>query len=255
MDDYMLSKTGSRELNEDYGSVCRYGREACYVLADGLGGHDKGEAASKLVCEQVIDLFHETAEESKRCHTECLPRYFEESQRKLLELQELCHCKDDMKTTMTILLRQNGKLQWGHVGDTRLYYFKNGRLISRTLDHSVPQMLVASGEIKEKDIRGHDDRNRLLRVMGTPWNQPQYEISPWIWEEEGQAFLLCTDGFWELLEEKRMIYHLKHAKTPKQWVDAMEQEILINGEGKNMDNYSAIGIFGEGMPSCRRHFW
>ena len=96
-------------------------------------------------------------------------------------------------------------MQWGHVGDSRLYYFKNGRIVKRTLDHSVPQMLVAAGEIDEKEIRHHPDRNRLVRVMGMEWDEPKYQVSEPMPEEPGQAFLLCSDGFWENIEEEQII--------------------------------------------------
>ena len=72
-----------------------------------------------------------------------------------------------MKTTVVVLHIKNKNARWAHVGDSRLYFFKNKKLIERTLDHSVPQNLVVCKEIKEKDIRYHADRNRLLRVLGT----------------------------------------------------------------------------------------
>jgi len=74
----------------------------------------------------------------------------------------------------------------------------------RTLDHSVPQLLVKSGRIKEKEIRKHPDRNRLLKVMGVVWASPEYEKSRVITLNGKEAFLLCSDGFWELIEEKKM---------------------------------------------------
>ena len=58
-----------------------------------------------------------------------------------------------------------------------------------------------------------------------------------------QAYLLCTDGFWELIEEKQMVQALNVSETPRQWLERMEQEVLKNGQGKNMDNYTAVGIF------------
>ena len=78
-------------------------------------------------------------------------------------------------------------------------------------------MLVASGEIREKDIRHHEDRNRLLRVMGIPWRKKTYEIAPPIPFDENQAFLLCSDGFWEYIEEAEMAAFLARSATPSGW--------------------------------------
>ena len=162
-----------------------------------------------------------------------------------------------MKTTMVVLATDESTVQWGHIGDSRLYYFKNNRLVSRTLDHSVPQMLVASGEIREKDIRHHEDRNRLLRVIGIPWRKKTYEIAPPIPFDENQAFLLCSDGFWEYIEEAEMAAFLARSATPRQWLERMEQEVQKNGIGKNMDNYSAVGLFtgGTRQPKKWFEFW
>lgn len=66
----------------------------------------------------------------------------------------------------------------------------------RTLDHSVPQMLVAAGEIDEKEIRHHPDRNRLVRVMGMEWDEPKYQVSEPMPEEPGQAFCFVRMDFW-----------------------------------------------------------
>lgn len=64
-------------------------------------------------------------------------------------------------------------------------------------------MLVAAGQLKEKQIRNHPDRNRLLRVLGVDWDSPKYQLEEPKERLGKQAFLLCTDGFWELIEEKR----------------------------------------------------
>ena len=113
---------------------------------------------------------------------------------------------------------------------------------TRTLDHSVPQMLVLTKEIKEKEIRNHPDRNRLLRVLGVSGDTPRFELSEIQKRKKQQAFLLCTDGFWELILEKEMWQCLKNAKTAQKWLEQMEEIICRRGEGQDMDNFSAIGV-------------
>lgn len=87
------------------------------------------------------------------------------------------------------------KVQWGHVGDSRLYAFAKNKVKLRTLDHSVPQMLVFAREIKEKQIRNHPDRNRLLRVMGIEWEKPMYELAEQTQLEKYQAFCCAVTAF------------------------------------------------------------
>ncbi len=237
----ILSKEGERDYNEDYAGVARCGGAYCLTLADGLGGHGGGAEASRLVAEHILEEFKTHGERSE----EYLKTCFEASQKLLMEEQIRQNRVNEMKTTLIVLLADETSMQWGHIGDSRLYYLKNRKIRQRTYDHSVPQMLVAAGEIEEAQIRHHPDRNRLLRVMGSEWEAPRYQLSRPVACEGKTAFLLCSDGFWEWIEEKTMQSALKKAKTPGQWLDLMEKEILKNGSGKGMDNYSAIAVFAE----------
>lgn len=227
---------GDRDYNEDSFISKETEKGYCFVVADGLGGHGKGEVASALVCDVAAEFFSAAGVDD-------IYGIFDTAQEKLIEKQKEEHAEDAMKTTMNVVSISDKKILWGHVGDTRTYYFKKNKLISRTKDHSVPQMMVSMGEIKEKDIRYHPDRNRLLKVMGIEWNRPQYVIEEPLKPEKKQAFLLCTDGFWEYIEEKDMIKCLKKAKTPEMWLEQMNAIVKKNGEGHNMDNFTATAIW------------
>lgn len=235
----VLTKPGERAYNEDYTGVRKRGNTYCFVLADGLGGHGGGDEASRLVTEYILRDFARGGTVSEAY----LSKYFEESQWLLLEQQKRQRRTREMKTTLTVLLVDETTIQWGHIGDSRIYYFQDRKLKCRTLDHSVPQMLVNAGKLKEKKIRGHADRNRLLRVMGVEWDTPQYEIAQPIRRIGGEAFLLCTDGFWEWVQEKTMQHLLKKAAHPGEWLTSMEQAVVKQGSGQHMDNYSAIAVF------------
>lgn len=252
MEYFVLTKKGDREVNEDFADVVKTDKGFCCILADGLGGHDKGEVASKLVTDTGLSIFQETCQQGNGTVESYMKQCFMEAQDRLMQKQQ--ESDSEMKTTMVVLASLGHELQWGHVGDSRLYQFDGGKLVVRTLDHSVPQMLVMAGEIKEKDIRRHEDRNRLLRVMGTPWNKPNFELADVKPVGKNQAYLLCSDGFWELIEEKQMIHALNRADSPRQWLELMEEEVLRNGCGTNMDNYTAIGVFLEKTPKKSRFF-
>ena len=239
IDFFFISEMGDHQPNED--SVKCVCREDGYLfaLADGLGGHGFGEVASALVTEKSAELFMEYGGGELY-----LDSAFMESQEALLKKQSQNNCIGGMKTTLVLFTVDSEQLRWGHIGDSRLYYFRNHRLISRTIDHSVPQALVLSHRLKEKNIRNHPDRNRLLRVMGTEWETSRYELDGSILRNEGkhQDFLICTDGFWELIEEKEMLKCLKTTKTAKEWITAMTEIVKERGRSRKMDNYSAIGV-------------
>lgn len=229
---------GSREKNEDYIGSYRGKDINCFMLADGLGGHGSGEIAARIAVEEAKRSFYQvdSLEQAVR-------RAFYTGQEVILEHQRTIPQEKDMKTTEVLLAITENTVLWGHIGDSRLYYFRGSHMVKRTRDHSVPQQLAALGEIREREIRHHPDRNRLLRVMGTEWNQPQYELAKPIRPRRKQSFLLCSDGFWELVEESEMMRQLRAAETVEAWLSAMEQTIKRNGAGQNMDNYSAIGVW------------
>ena len=237
---HLLSEKGNRKNNEDRVGSYKRGDEFCFALADGLGGHEKGEVASTTVVDTCIDLFKEEG------FSEFVMRdAFEIGQERLLNLQAKNRMPDDFKSTLVLLCINETMINWGHIGDSRLYYFKNKKKVLHTLDHSVPQVLVNIGEIQDSDIRNHPDRNHLLSAMGIEWQRPRYEIAEPIITEPGTAFLMASDGFWELISDEEMVKCLKKANDVHQWMTSMEKIVKKTGEDRNMDNYSAIGIWIE----------
>lgn len=239
----LYSEIGNRDVNED--SVGEQNKDGAYlfILADGLGGHGHGECASQLAVATSSEMFNgDYYEEVKG--KDFLAQCFDCAQDIITMSQKETREFADMKTTMVLMLIEGDHIYWGHIGDSRLYYFRKNKLVTRTLDHSVPQMLVNTGEIKEKDIRGHEDRSRLLRVIGGPWiNGHAYDISDGVDLGDTQAFLMCSDGFWEQITEKEMIQCLKKSDSVESWLDSMVEIVKKNGENMNMDNNSAIAIW------------
>lgn len=233
-----VTEIGEKEKNEDTVRVfinqplSTYG----FVLADGLGSYGNGDVASKFVCECVGAAIENTDSFGGVFLDQC----FDTAQKMLMEEKEL-NGLTSIKTTMVMLLITDKVAQWGYVGDSRLYHFRDGKQLSRTIDHSVPQMLALSGQIKEKDIRHHPDRSVLLRAMGAEWDAPAYEIPQRLMRTlKGDTFLLCSDGFWEWIDEKTIIKILKKGLSAYDALREMTAEVKANGMGKGMDNYSAI---------------
>lgn len=226
---------GERNVNEDHINISSNADKHIFVLADGLGGHGKGDVASRFVAEKIISLITDENNNLEDC--------FLIAQKELVKEQKKCSTTYEMKTTAVVLYIDDNKISYGHIGDSRLYFIRKGKIVSRTIDHSVPQMLAISGEIKEKDIRHHEDRNRLLRAMGTEWDEenPKCQIDMQGLEvKKGMSFLLCSDGFWEWITEKEMQRILKKRLSAEEQLQEMLATVLKNGRGNNMDNYSAI---------------
>lgn len=237
-----FTSEGTREINEDRYGVAIHGDSYCFAVADGLGGHGNGEVAAQTAVDAICTTFVDDGYSDS-----FFQKSFSAAQAAILREQERLQAPSRMKTTAVVLVVHKGKAIWAHVGDSRLYSFKQGTMKSRTADHSVPQMLAISGEIKEKDIRHHPDRNRLMRVMGIRGENPRYAVSPAMRLHGDNAFLLCTDGFWELVEDADMARLQKEeSASPEAWLTRMAQKIQENGKGSEMDNYTAIAVYTKG---------
>ena len=232
-----LSHRGGRATNQDHAGWREAGGMTCWVVADGLGGHASGEIASEAAVEGALAAF----EASPGTDGETVARCVARAQSVIRALMKGSPDLDSMRTTLVVLVASAAEARWGHVGDSRLYVFRDGRIALRTTDHSVPQALVEAGEISPAEVRHHPDRNRLLRAVGgneapTPTVSDAHAVRP------GDAYLLCSDGFWELVEEDEMEADLAAASTPEAWLSAMESRLAARATGRH-DNYSALATW------------
>lgn len=236
----MTTNIGGRTVNEDAIGVFTNEDRIGVIVCDGLGGHGLGDVASKITVKTFKEEF-----ETNHKNKVIIKDAFEKAQNDVLKEQKIQNSPDKIKTTAVLAILDKKYAHIGYIGDSRLYVFKDYKILKRTLDHSVPQMLVLSKEIKEEEIRNHPERNMLLRVIGTQWRESQYEMLKPIPLRKIQAILLCSDGFWELIDERAMCQCLKDASSVDEWLDKMVNIVEINGSGQDMDNFSAIAIWNE----------
>lgn len=233
-----ITNIGSAKVNEDNFGFANYEDDYCFAVADGLGGHGGGDIASRIAVDAVCDLFV-----MEGYSASFFEKAFGLAQSHIIEEQRMKRAHSEYKTTLTILVIHDGVAQFGHVGDTRGYYFHSCKFKTRTKDHSVPQMLVDTKKIKEEDIRHHSDRSRLMRVMGLHDESPRYELSKPIKLRGRQEFLICTDGFWEWIKEDEMEECMKQASISKDAISLMAKSVNANAAGHTMDNYTGILVF------------
>jgi PPM family protein phosphatase len=233
-----ISRVGGREINEDSYGFLEMNRAACWVVADGLGGHRGGDTASRVAVDATLASFRSTPEFS----APALRRHLEAAQQAILKAQIDQPSLSTMRTTMVILLTDSERMLWAHVGDSRLYCLENGHIVAFTKDHSVVQAMVTAGELPASRIRHHEDRNRLLRCLGNA----ETDFRPTVLTEpralsRSMAFLLCTDGFWENVTESEIEVDLAKGIGAKDWLALMEGRLLERATESN-DNYTAIAI-------------
>lgn len=231
-----ISKKGSREKNEDYCDYKIINKSACCAIADGLGGHSGGEIASQIAVKAIMNSFENMTNPTEKQVLE----FLQSAQEEILNCQNSTEYTTMRTTIATIVFNKNQAI-YAYVGDTRIYQFRKCKIIFQTKDHSVPQALVNAGEITYDKIRFHDDRNKIIRVLGD-----REKFKPVVEKIEGiipmDVFLMCTDGFWEYINENQMEYTLTQSNDSKKWIDNMEKLLLKQIKHGN-DNYSAIAIF------------
>ena len=234
VDIFKYSDCGERSVNQDcIGSYCD-GEFYTFVLCDGLGGHGGGEIASSVAVNAMIDTVKNRNDYSNLIDS-CFDNADKSINQKILEDPNL----KNMKTTATLLVFDDGKAQWAHIGDSRIYYFKKNKFVLRTNDHSVPQQLVNMGEIKQSEIRRHPDRNKLLRCL--PNCPSTYECSEkTVNLSKRDSFIMMSDGFWDWISSKDISKSLKKYKTAKESGDYLVNLAFERGKGNNMDNLSLI---------------
>lgn len=232
---YSYTNQGGRDHNEDSLRFFVEEQRGVFVLADGLGGHRSGEVASGIAAQEICDRCREAAPDAAK-----LEALFQAANAEIIK-QQAAPGQEGMKTTAVALSISEGHGVWSHAGDSRLYRFSGGEVTQLTRDHSVTYRKYLGGEISYMDICHDDDRSSLLRVLGKPSCVPesgQGDILP------GDAFLLCSDGFWEFVYNEEMLADWLKAETPEQWAELMLLR-HIRRTPPGTDNFSLITVFVE----------
>jgi len=232
-----LSNSGGRSINDDTVRIWEHDGNLFAFVGDGLGGYAGGQQASQTAAEALINA----SRRGSLLLEEQLGKAADAANQAVCRLQQTSQGK--MKTTIVFLTIEDGRAKWMHVGDSRLYHFRNGHLVTQTMDHSVSQVAVLMGEITPRQIRFHEDRNRVLRALGGDNAKP--DVSSTVMLTRGQeAFLLCTDGFWEYVYEEEMEQLLQKNREPEKWLTEMEK-LIRERAPENNDNYTAAAVFYE----------
>lgn len=236
IDLFSYTNTGSRELNEDYYVIKENGGRYAVLLCDGLGGHNCGEVASKIAAETIAPEIMNLKEINYGGLYEILSRVNSD----LIKRQETNPELKGMRTTVVGCVIDNDLIHYFNSGDSRLYIFRNGEMRFMTKDHSVSQMSVELGQMNFDDIRNDTDRSKLIKVLGERITR---DIATIYRPEQclpGDAFLLCSDGFWEYVLENEMEIDLSKSTSAEEWVKFMLIRLLLKMNGKN-DNFTVIG--------------
>jgi PPM family protein phosphatase len=235
-----FSHAGGRARNEDAFEYVERNSLACYVLADGAGGHEGGAQASRACVRSVVDEFIAYPAVS----TAALCSMLHNANLALLQQQDEEPSLADMRSTLIVLLIDSaaGRAVWGHIGDSRLYLFRRGALHLRTRDHSLVQSMVDSGMLPQESAAGHSCANVLFSSMGLREAFEPTIVQAPVALLPGDALLLCSDGVWGVVDDVMLERCLAGCIDIEEWLLNIEREVGARiSEGA--DNYTALGIW------------
>jgi serine/threonine protein phosphatase PrpC len=240
-----LSDRGGRQRNED--AIGDWSSERLYycVLADGAGGHGGGDTASSIVVDSVLaDLRFLTVAELPPTGQR-LVNALKHANANILEEQTHGDATlRDMRST-AVLLAIDCELRtaaWAHCGDSRLYCFRSGRVNIQTRDHSMVQEMIDAQLLAPHEARHHPRRNVLLAALGTRGELDIAGLDGTFGVSDRDAFLLCSDGLWEYVDEAYMTETLSEAATPDAWLGALAARVNASAPATH-DNFSALAVW------------
>lgn len=174
---YQTSRQGGRRYNQDRVAYA-YSRESLLmVVADGMGGHFHGEVAAQIAVELVSEMFRKQADPVLRDPSAFLKASVHQAHEAIFNYTTENDLPDFPRTTCVACVIQNDSAFWAHVGDSRLYHFRRGRLVARTRDHSRVQQLLDLGRITEAQMSTHPERNKIYNCLGGE-HPPEVELEP-----------------------------------------------------------------------------
>lgn len=194
------NRLGNRASNQDRLDVIETDEGVLLVLADGMGGLSKGDVAAQMVIDIARDVYQESSRPIRNTET-FLRRIIYESH-DLLAHRIDENTKKGPGTTAVLCLIQNGQARWAHVGDSRLYIYRNGKPVYRTQDHSYVESLYQQGLITEQERASHPRRHQITQCVGCTPRRPDVSVSEPTQLKEGDVLLLCSDGLWDSVSEK-----------------------------------------------------
>ena len=240
---YQESQIGGRKVNQDRMGYSFTRDALLLVLADGMGGHLRGEVASSITLQTMSTLFQQQASP----YVKKPERFLQEA---LLAAHEEIHVysaannlAETPRTTVVACLIQHNTAIWAHCGDSRLYWLRRGQILARTRDHSHVEHLIAKGLADASERTTHPDRNKLYNCLGAS-SLPRVDVSRAVSLQSGDVLMLCSDGLWSMLPDEEIAQRLSTQTVVSAVPDmiAMATEIA----GPTSDNTTALAIMWQG---------
>jgi len=211
-----------------------------YILADGMGGYKGGEIASKVAVTAVQKYITEkfdTISKDKESILDLIDDSIDFANSAIYDESEQDEELQDMGTTLEVLLIYKSKVYIGHIGDSRIYRIRKGKMKKITTDHSYVEKLIQDGEITREEAYNHPKKNLLIKALGT-----DKVVEPdllYTVLNKNDILLMCSDGLTNMIRENEILDIILSSEEQKDVT-----EILVDkaNEAGGLDNISVIII-------------
>jgi serine/threonine protein phosphatase PrpC len=231
------SLRGARRINEDRVGYAERDNAVIMAVADGLGGHRGGEVAAEILVQTLLHAFQTLRHPFVQRPSVFLALGILQAHHAIIARGQDSQPPIEPRTTCVACLVQNGYAYWAHVGDSRLYHFRQNRFLLRTQDHTTIEELHQGGLLTEKEMLEHPQKSHLLNCLGAA-TTPTISMGEETLLQPGDILLACTDGLWEALMPEEIARYLKAAA-----LDEAVEEMLLAAQKKQRqacDNVSAV---------------
>jgi len=216
-----------RANNQDSG----YAGTHLFVVADGMGGHAGGDVASAIAVKRIVetDRLYTSPNDAEFALQAALLAANALLAETVFERSELT----GMGTTVSAMLRVGGSVAIAHIGDSRIYLYREGELSQITADHTFVQRLVDSGRITQEEAAVHPRRSVLMRVLGDVDASPEIDTAV-LDTRAGDRWLICSDGLSSYVSEEKIISALATIPDSKDACDRLVRDALDQGAPDNV---------------------
>jgi PPM family protein phosphatase len=203
-----------------------------FAVADGMGGAQAGEVASRLAAESFADV--RRAEEAPEAYLRTIAKT---ANARIHRLAQTDSSRSGMGTTLTAALVEDDEVGLAHVGDSRAYLFRDGRLKLLTSDHSLVEELRRSGRLTDEQAEDHPQRSIITRALGP---EAEVEVDTMTYRARpGDVYMLCSDGLTTMLRDERIEAVLDEAPSLD---EAMERLVIEANDAGGRDNITVVAF-------------
>jgi len=198
-----VSALGDRQDNQDRAAVVVSEKAALMLVFDGMGGHSDGARAAETGLKVVQDMFMASTQpifDPQGFLYMALSRAHDE----VVRVGKDVAVDFRPRATCAVCLVQEGGSFWAHIGDSRIYQIRDGRVLTRSRDHSHVEVLIQEGAITEEEADNHPMRNFVECCIGGDAPVPDMSITPRKALRHGDVLLACSDGLWSGMSDKDM---------------------------------------------------